>query len=91
MRVHETTKEIRTNCELFIFAFSITLIIDAVFIGLGFVMYAAMISILAVAFGFFGIVCVIKIHNRYTMELLCKIHDKKILDYCECDFCKSIK
>ena len=88
MKVHETTKEIKNNCEVLIVAFFITLIFDAVFVGFGFIMYAAIISILAAAFGFFGIIFVIKIHNRYANELLCKINNKKLLDYCECDFCK---
>ena len=91
MRVHETTKEIRTNCELFIFAFFITLIFAAILVGFGYIMYAVMISILAAAFGFFGIVCAIKIHSRHTQELLCKISNKRFLDYCECDFCKLMK
>lgn len=91
MKVHETTKEIKNNGEVLVAAFVVTLVFAAVFFGLGFIMYGILFFTLATGFGFFGIVYVIKFHNRRTDELLCKINNKKLLDYCECDFCKSMK
>ena len=91
MKVHETTKEIKNNCEVLVTAFAVTLVIITVFFGLGSVMYGVLLFTLAAAFGFFGIVYLIKIHARHTQELLCELQGKKLLDYCECDFCKSAR
>lgn len=88
MKVHETTKELQREAS-WTFVLFIGLLIGGL---VGFVLinssFAVPLFALSSVFGFVTIIITIKIHTRYVQELLCKINNKKLLDYCECDFCK---
>lgn len=88
MKVHETTKELQREAS-WTFVLFIGLLIGGL---VGFVLinssFGVTLFTLSFVFAFVTIIIAIKIHARHTQELLCELQGKKLLDYCECDFCK---
>ena len=86
---HETVKQLKKEGFWIAMSGCFFSVLSGSFFAIEYINYGLMCLTVAIVLFCMCLLVAVKIHSRYTQELILKINGKKWEDYCDCDECKA--
>jgi len=89
-KLHKTTKQVRTAL-LSSVAVTLVIAVMSLILFTWSVVFGLAMFVAVIVWAMTTLMIQIKLHARYTQELILKIHGKGFYEYCECDSCTAAR